>query len=137
MKKGTTLIEEEKAALGGVSLTVYLYYAGCIGLTMSLVSILAYFAYTVFQVFSSIWLSIWSTDSDLDNRDMYLSVYGVWGLLQAVFIMVGTVIISVGTLNAASLLHSAMLTRILRSPMTFFDTTPLGRILNRFSKVCK
>ena len=50
--------------------------------------------------------------------------------------MVATVVISVGTLNAASVLHGTMLTRILRSPMAFFDTTPLGRILNRFSKVC-
>ena len=49
--------------------------------------------------------------------------------------MVATVVISVGTLNAASVLHGTMLTRILRSPMAFFDTTPLGRILNRFSKV--
>ena len=49
--------------------------------------------------------------------------------------MVATVVISVGTLNAASALHGTMLTRILRSPMAFFDTTPLGRILNRFSKV--
>ena len=49
--------------------------------------------------------------------------------------MMGTVIVSVGTLNAASELHGTMLSRILRSPMTFFDTTPLGRILNRFSKV--
>ena len=49
--------------------------------------------------------------------------------------MVATVVISVGTLNAASALHGTMLSRILRSPMAFFDTTPLGRILNRFSKV--
>lgn len=65
---------------------------------------------------------------------MYLSVYGVLGLLQAIFIMLSAIILSVGTLNAASKLHGTMLERILRSPMSFFDTTPLGRILNRFSK---
>ena len=48
--------------------------------------------------------------------------------------MVATIVISIGTLNAATKLHGTMLNRILRSPMSFFDTTPLGRILNRFSK---
>jgi len=39
-----------------------------------------------------------------------------------------------GTLRASSRLHDELFRRILRSPMKFFDTTPTGRILNRFSK---
>ena len=63
---------------------------------------------------------------------MYLGVYGALGLFQAVFVMLGTVVVSVACLNAAIKMHATMLQRILRSPMSFFDTTPLGRILNRF-----
>ena len=137
-KKGTNLIEDEKAAIGGVKLSVYTYYARCIGFSMTGGSFLMYLFYTVFSVFSSIWLSIWSDDPEASTvvsvRNKYLSVYGVLGLLQSGFIMVGTIMISIGTLNAASKLHKTMLYRILRSPMSFFDTTPLGRILNRFSK---
>lgn len=39
-----------------------------------------------------------------------------------------------GTLRASSRLHDELFRRILRSPMKFFDTTPTGRILNRFSR---
>lgn len=40
-----------------------------------------------------------------------------------------------GTLNAAKILHRKVLFSIMRVPVTtFFDVTPLGRILNRFSK---
>lgn len=38
-----------------------------------------------------------------------------------------------GTRASQTLLHNAV-TRVLRAPMSFFDTTPLGRITNRFSK---
>lgn len=40
----------------------------------------------------------------------------------------------IGNLRAAVSMHFAMLYGILRSPSTFFDSTPVGRILGRFSK---
>lgn len=39
-----------------------------------------------------------------------------------------------GVIFAFRIMHDTMLQRIARAPMSFFDTTPLGRILNRFSK---
>ena len=39
-----------------------------------------------------------------------------------------------GCERASKQSHKLLLNRILRSPMTFFDTTPAGRIVNRFSK---
>ena len=49
------------------------------------------------------------------------------------FSQVATILFSVFTLDAARKLHNSMLLRIMRGPMSFFETTPLGRILNRFS----
>ena len=56
------------------------------------------------------------------------------GVVQAVFVTYGWVALTRGVIKAASFLHLKMLEQIMRSPMSFFDTTPLGRILNRFSK---
>lgn len=40
----------------------------------------------------------------------------------------------ISSLYAARRLHDLMLTSILKAPMVFFNTNPLGRIINRFSK---
>jgi len=36
-------------------------------------------------------------------------------------------------MNTSKKLHAGLLRNVLRSPMSFFDTTPVGRIVSRFS----
>jgi ATP-binding cassette subfamily C (CFTR/MRP) protein 1 len=135
---GANLIEEEKMEIGGVKWTVYMYYGKAIGYFFSIGTLLLYAVYQGFSLGSNIWLSEWTADPlaaiDDDVQNKYLAVYGVMGVFQAVFIMAAVSCVMVGTLLASSKLHATMLQRILYSPMYFFDTTPLGRILNRFSK---
>ena len=48
--------------------------------------------------------------------------------------VVYSIIESLRTVHASRVIHKKMLDRILHAPMAFFDTTPIGRIVNRFSR---
>ena len=39
-----------------------------------------------------------------------------------------------GSVNASRVLHADLLGKVLRLPMSFFDSQPTGRLLNRFSR---
>lgn len=50
-------------------------------------------------------------------------------------VLLSTLALYVGALSASRILHKQLLQNVLRAPLaSFFDVTPLGRILNRFSK---
>ena len=54
--------------------------------------------------------------------------------ITGIFIFVGTLFRTLGARSASRSLHLHFLANILQCPMVFFDVTPLGRIVNRFSK---
>lgn len=54
--------------------------------------------------------------------------------VAALSIMSGAMTAARATVLASALLHTLILKNVLRSPMSFFDMTPIGRIVNRFSK---
>ncbi|XP_058820090.1 multidrug resistance-associated protein 1-like [Topomyia yanbarensis] len=134
----STLIEKEESATGSVTLAVYLKYIKAIGLSLGLWSIVLNVITHAILIFSSFWLTDWSEDpeaiTDTSVRDMYLGVYGALGALQSIALFISSIILGLGCLNAAKKLHDKLLESSMRMPMSFFDTTPLGRIINRFSK---
>lgn len=55
--------------------------------------------------------------------------------IAGVFVFLGTLLLANASVAASRILHSRLLNNILRVPMVFFDTTPIGRVVNRFAKV--
>ena len=88
------------------------------------------------SVGTGIWLAHWSSAKVTTNqqRDFYLTVYGSIGAGQSFFIFMYSLTLFWGAIKASRTLHRKLIVNILRLPMTFFDTTPLGRIMNRLSK---
>uniref|UniRef100_A0A8C0WR33 ATP-binding cassette sub-family C member 10 n=1 Tax=Castor canadensis TaxID=51338 RepID=A0A8C0WR33_CASCN len=63
----------------------------------------------------------------------YLTVYATIAGVNSVCTLLRAVLFAAGTLQAAATLHHRLLQRVLMAPVTFFDSTPTGRVLNRFS----
>ena len=63
----------------------------------------------------------------------YLGVYGALGAGATAVQFTMDLTFYLRCTYAAQIIHSRLLYNILRSPMSFFDTNPTGRIINRFS----
>ncbi|XP_035829877.1 multidrug resistance-associated protein 1 [Aplysia californica] len=145
-KIGQKLIEEETAETGTVSRRVYWKYMKAIGPLSFLFSLFLYACYIAVTVFSSIWLAQWTDDKYLanvslkdteeyvDKTNLYLGLYAGLGAFQGFFLYTYAATILWKIVSASGALHNMMLSNVMRSPMAFFDTTPIGRIVNRFSR---
>lgn len=54
--------------------------------------------------------------------------------LLGVIVLISSFTLAMGGINAARTLHAALLENKFHTPQSFYDTTPTGRIINRFSK---
>lgn len=68
------------------------------------------------------------------TRAVYIGAYAALGFSQALLMFLFSISLTFLSTNASKTMLNRALTRALRAPMSFFDTTPLGRITNRFSR---
>ncbi|KAI0783557.1 P-loop containing nucleoside triphosphate hydrolase protein [Abortiporus biennis] len=129
------LMQAEERNMGAVPGAVYKEYlkAGRGGLIIPLLILSLVFLQGA-QVMSSYWLVYWQELKWPFGAGFYMGVYAGLGVAQAVgfFLMGG--MFSFLTYFASRELHRRAIKRVMHAPMSFFETTPLGRIMNRFSK---
>uniref|UniRef100_A0A663DU18 ABC-type glutathione-S-conjugate transporter n=1 Tax=Aquila chrysaetos chrysaetos TaxID=223781 RepID=A0A663DU18_AQUCH len=140
--KGQQLIEKEAVETGKVKFSMYLRYLHAVGLWYSFWVAMGYVGQYVAFVGTNLWLSAWTDDAQhylnqtypTEQRDLRIGVFGALGVSQALFLLFATILSARGAMRASRVMHQQLLSNILRVPMSFFDTTPTGRIVNRFAK---
>uniref|UniRef100_A0A8B9SE88 Canalicular multispecific organic anion transporter 1 n=1 Tax=Apteryx owenii TaxID=8824 RepID=A0A8B9SE88_APTOW len=125
-----------------VKFSMYLRYLRAVGWGFSFWVAMSYLAQYVAFVGTNLWLSAWTDDAQLylnqtyppGQRDLRIGVFGALGVAQALFLFIATILSAHGAVQASRVMHQRLLSNILHVPMSFFDTTPTGRIVNRFAK---
>ncbi|CAN4101609.1 unnamed protein product [Withania somnifera] len=133
----SVLIKQEERETGVVSWNVLMRYKNALGGTwVVLILFMCYVLIESFRIGSSTWLSLW-TDQSSSTRysaGFYNLIYALLSFCQVLVTLANSYWLIMASLYAARRLHDAMLNSILRAPMLFFHTNPLGRIINRFAK---
>ncbi|CAK5084773.1 unnamed protein product [Meloidogyne enterolobii] len=140
-KVGGKLIEKEEAEAGRVSPSIYLAYFAAMRWPIFIGFIFFLFSQFVLNIVQSLWLTSWSDDnSNITLKEPKMSVgvrffiYVLVGLGIVLSLGLSNILQIIGAVSASIRLHGPLLDRVLHAPISFFDTTPLGRILNRFGK---
>ncbi|QRV83260.1 ABC transporter [Ceratobasidium sp. AG-Ba] len=153
-KAARKLVDEEKKSTGTVKLIVYKTYLSAASYWIFSILVLFLFMDQLTQLLQKFWIKRWGESYetkpavlatknwlDLDfglpsaseNVVPYLLIYiGIQAMISAINIL-SQIPSIMSTLRASRLLYEKMLRSVLRSPSRFFDKTPSGRILNRFS----
>lgn len=134
-KKAAALMQREERAEAAVPWSVYGAYVRASGTILNAPLII--FLLILSQganIVTSLWLSWWTSDKFGYKTGTYIGVYAGLGAMQAILMFLFSVLLSILGTNASKVMLRDAVTRVLRAPMSFFDTTPLGRITNRFSR---
>ena len=149
-QRSKSIIKEETSATGSVSLSAYIslfdsknsYTSTSSNTRIQICQcirlfglILLIFGSQVILAGSDYWLGIWANASKQDQRTLIYPLYFIIIAMGALMIrLVGAISFFKAILNGAGSLHNRMFNGVLHAPMMFYQSNPVGRLLNRFSK---
>jgi ATP-binding cassette subfamily C (CFTR/MRP) protein 1 len=142
-KAGTTLVKEEERAEGDVAGTAYIRYARAGGWCLAIAVCVIQALGRTSEIMSSFWLARWAEDMGKaeasgdpftdQQTSFYVGIYALFGFLAICGLGGRGIFLAMHRLKASQKLHDGLAESVLRAPVSFFDVTPIGRILNRFA----
>jgi len=131
-------MQEEERNEGSVPLAIWLRYAHLIG---GIVFVAPIFIFTAasqgMQTLADVYVAYWAGHSDEstdDSTQLHYQMTYLGIILGASFATAGRVFLfAISCVRGATALHQQLLEALIRYPLRFFDTTPMGRTLNRFT----
>ncbi|KAL8456965.1 hypothetical protein ACS0TY_034986 [Phlomoides rotata] len=137
INEGQDTIEVETRKEGRVESTVYKNYAAFSGWFITVVICFSGILMQASRNGNDLWLSFW-VDTTGSNQSkysttFYLVILGMFCLVNSTLTLVRAFSFAFGGLRAAVRVHDQLLRNLIDAPVSFFDQTPSGRILNRFS----
>ncbi|KAI0717423.1 multidrug resistance-associated ABC transporter [Cerioporus squamosus] len=135
-QKSPGLMQEEERVTGAVSWSVYTKYFHFAGgfFVFPLILLWVILAQGS-QVANTLFLGFWtsSTINGFSQGD-YMGTYAALGVASGIFWFALSFTVSQLSLTAGLRMFKTAFMAVVRSPVSFFDTTPLGRIMSRLSK---
>ncbi|MCD7470796.1 ABC transporter C member 14 [Datura stramonium] len=135
-RENSKLIKEEERETGKVSLRVYkLYVTEAYGWWGVLLVLLFSVLWQGSLMASDYWLA-YETSADHAmsfNPSLFIEIYGIIAVVATLLIVIRMYFVTLMGLKTAQIFFGQILHSILHAPMSFFDTTPSGRILSRAS----
>ncbi|KAB0390911.1 hypothetical protein E2I00_016313, partial [Balaenoptera physalus] len=135
-------VRKEKVPVGGVKFSIILKYLQAFGWLWVWLNVATYLGQNLVGIGQNLWLSAWAKEAKHMNdftewkriRSNKLNIYGLLGLMQGLFVCSGAYVLTRGSLAASRTLHARLLDNVLHLPLQFFETNPIGQIINRFTK---
>ncbi|KAI1493696.1 P-loop containing nucleoside triphosphate hydrolase protein [Biscogniauxia mediterranea] len=129
------LIQDEDQETRSVSWSVYGSFIASSGSTLLVVvCIPLLIAAQGCTIMASVWLAWWSSNRFDLPQSLYIGIYASLAIGQFIFVYLFSVTLAMCCVRSSRTMMIKALQRVLRAPVSYFDTTPLGRLLNRFSK---
>ncbi|XP_054699047.1 multidrug resistance-associated protein 1 isoform X2 [Grus americana] len=128
----------EKTQHGRVNTSIYAAYLQATGLPLCVYILLLFTSQQAVSFSRGYWLSVWTDDpvhnGTQQHTELRVGVFGALGVVQALVRFTSTAAVLLGGVLASHKLFLQLLRNIARSPMVFFEQTPIGNLLNRFSR---
>ncbi|KAK8981611.1 hypothetical protein V6N11_028021 [Hibiscus sabdariffa] len=131
--KGDQLIKQEERERGDTGLKPYIQYLNQNkGFLFFSVAILCHFLFVAGQVAQNSWMAANVDDPNVSSLKL-ISVYLAIGIFSTLLLLLRSLAVVTLGIRSSKSLFSQLLNSLFRAPMSFYDSTPLGRILSRVS----